>query len=346
MAKTPKKKKVVVLTPAEKFEQLTTLKNATKCILNIEDEYNIYVKLVKEFKELGEKAKENPFEGSEQCAALSEECKKKAEELKTKLPKEQKVDSQTVMTTAREREEKEGPKKKGKGKWIVLITAALLVVAAVVCYKASPTRYYIAGLEHNLGMDKYALESYAKLGDYKDSMDKKMEMKKILLGESKAGQTVSFGKCHWIVLEKKEGKLLLAKKAAMTDLVYHGEDANVTWENCSLRTYLNQDFIERVLNPQEQELLVATSVKANDNATYGSKGGKDTQDRIFILSCEEMQQYKKILGDKVKSMRLRTPGKELNTTAYVSYLKECVDYGIPVNQKGAYIRPVMWIQYK
>ena len=193
MAKTPKNKKVVVLTPVEKFEQLTTLKNATKCILNIEDEYDIYVKLQKEFAELGEKAKKDPFEGCEQCAALSEECKNKAEELKLKLPKEQKVDSQTVMTTAKEREEKEGQKKKGKGKWIALIIV-VLIVAAAVCYKATPTRYYIAGWEQALGMDNYALKSYARLGDYKDSVQKKMEIKKIILGETKAGQTISFGK--------------------------------------------------------------------------------------------------------------------------------------------------------
>ena len=147
-------------------------------------------------------------------------------------------------------------------------------------------------------------------------------------------------------MANKEGKLLLAKNTAMPDLVYHNKDEKVTWEYCSLRTYLNQDFIANVFNQQEQELIVPTTVKATDNATYGTKGGKDSQDRVFIMNREELLQYRNILGGKVKNMRLRTPGKELNTTAYVSCLKECVDYGIPVNEKGMYIRPVMWIQYK
>lgn len=340
MPKTQKKKKVAVLTPEEKFEQLITLKKATKCILNIEDEYNVYVKLVKDFAELGEKA----FEGAEQCAALSEECRKKAEELKPKLPKEHKVDSQTVMATAREREEKSGPQKKGKGKWILLI-AAVLVVAVVVCYKAAPTRYYIAGIQHSLGRDNDALKLYAGLGDYKDSAAKKMEMKKIILGKAEKGQTISFGKCRWIVLDKKDGKLLLAKNAAVTDLVYHGKDEAVTWENSSLRSYLNQEFIQNIWDSQEQGLIAVTDVKADNNVTYGTKGGKDCQDKIFIMSSEELQQYKEILGNKAKNMRLRTPGKERNTTAYVSYLKECVDYGLPVNENGAYIRPMVWVQY-
>lgn len=345
-AKMEKKKKVVVLTPAEKFEQLIALKKATRCILNIEDEYKVYVKLAKDFAELGEKAQESPFEGSEQCAELSEECRKKAEALKAKLPKEHKRDSQTVMTTARERgEKKSGPEKKGRGKWILLIVA-VLIVAAAVCWNAAPTRYYIAGIQRSLGRDSAALKSYAGLGDYKDSAAKKMEMKKVILGKSEPGQTVSFGKCRWFVLDKKDGRLLLAKNSAVSDLVYHEKNENVTWENSSLRSYLNRDFIQKWFSPQEQELIAASDVRADTNKTYGTKGGKDCQDRVFIMSSEELQEYKKILGGKGKNMRLRTPGKEMNTTAYVSYLGECVDYGVPVNENGAYIRPVMWIQYE
>lgn len=342
MAKAPKKKKkVIVLTPEEKFEQLITLKNATRCILRIQDEYNVYVKLAKEFAELSD----DSFEGAEQCETLSEECRKKAEELKPKLPAEQKEDSQTVMTTAREQEEKAGNQKKGKGKWIALAVVVFLVAAAV-CYKATPTRYYIAGFEHAIGMDKYAMESYAKLGDYKDSASKTVEMKKILLSQAKEGEIISFGKCKWVVLDKKDGKLFLAKDTAMRKLVFHKEGGKVTWENCSLRTYFNEKFIEKKFNPLEQELIVTSQVKAEDNLTYGTDAGNDTQDKVFILSSSELKQYHKILGDRARDMRLRTPGKEEGTTAYGSYLRKSVDYGIPVDDKSVYVRPAMWIQYK
>ena len=341
MAKASKKKKVIVLTPEEKFEKMITVKNATRCILRIQDEYNVYVKLAKEFAELSDSS----FEGVEQCEALSEECRKKAEELKPKLPTDQKEDSQTVMTTAREQEEKAGKQKKGKGKWIFLVVV-VFVVAAAVCYKATPTRYYIAGFEHAMGLDKYAMESYAKLGDYKDSASKKVEMKKILLSQAKVGEIISFGKCKWVVLDKKDGKLFLAKDTAMTKLVYHKDGGKVTWENCSLRSYLNQKFIEKKFSPSEQEIIVTSEVKAEDNPTYGTKAGNNTRDRVFILSDSELKQYHKILGDRTRDMRLRTPGKEEDTTTYGSYLRKSVDYGIPVDDKSVYVRPAMWIQYK
>ena len=46
MAKAPakKKKKEVVLTPAEKFQQYKTLMRATRCIIKVTDEYKIFLK--------------------------------------------------------------------------------------------------------------------------------------------------------------------------------------------------------------------------------------------------------------------------------------------------------------
>ena len=72
--KKKKKKEVIELTPAERFVQLKTLKRATRCLLVDEDVYRIYVRLTKDFAQMDELGKETPFEGCEECAALSEEC--------------------------------------------------------------------------------------------------------------------------------------------------------------------------------------------------------------------------------------------------------------------------------
>lgn len=84
MAKNQKKKKkqVVELTPAEKFVRFQTLKKATRCMYVEQDVYDVYKYLVKSFAELDEIGKETPFEGCEQCAALSQECEVLAEEWK------------------------------------------------------------------------------------------------------------------------------------------------------------------------------------------------------------------------------------------------------------------------
>lgn len=393
MAKVKKKKKQeeIILTPEEKFAQLVALKKATRCILGIEDEYNIYVRLTKDFVELAKEAEQKPFEGVEQCIPLSEECRRKAEELKPKIPEQKETISRTITTTMKEKEEKSG--KKGKGIWIFLVVV-ILAVAAGISYKAAPTRYLIAGMERSLSLKKYAMESYYHLGDYKDSKEKAKEtryeyassleedgqweearklfyrlskenfqdsaarmltVEKKMMAETEPGKTIPFGSSRWIVLDKQDGKVFLARcqtiqgkhteDAPVPGEVYEDTGKKVTWDNSTLRMFLNDQFIREEFSEGEQAAIQNTHVTCSDNKLYGTKGGKGTVDKVYIMSAGEIGKYADILGNKAKSLRLRDPGYEQNATAYFSHLKEVVYYGFPVDQKGVYNRPVLWADY-
>ncbi len=344
MAKGDKKKKkeVVELTPSERFAQLQTLKRATRCLLKDEDVYRIYVRLVKEFADLAKLGEDSPFEGWEECEALSEECALLAEEWKKKLPKEKKVESRTVTTTVRQQEEN-GHQKKGKGKWI-FGGIAVLVIAFIICYNIPATRYQMAGLAGNIGFDELAMDTYQKLGDYNDSVKQIVSLEQKNMRDAKPGNVVTFGKADWMVLEHRDGKTLLAKYMADNKHLYHDENENVTWEKCSLRTYLNGQFLEEFFSEEERALIVRTKVENRNNPEYGTDGGKDTADLVFLLNEPEYEKYRKKLKDKSKTMRLRTPGKDGTATTYVSALKEVVTYGFPVDETGACIRPVMWVK--
>lgn len=375
MAANPKKKnrkkkkeeQVIELTPEERFVQLQTLKRATRCMLVEQDVYDIYVKLTKDFAELDKIGAETPFEGCEQCAALSEECGMLAEEWKKNHRTERTVESQTVTTSAKERETNDS-REKGKGKWIAL-AVLVCVIACIVCYQVDATRYLIAGLEEAVGFDDWAMSSYKKLGDYKDCEDKILEIQKKAILATGKGHTVNFGKtttvnakgetkssdCVWIVLDKQGDKVLLAKQTALSDLPYHETKEAVTWEQCTARRKLNSTFVEQTFSPKESALIMTTEVTCNDNGTYKTKGGGTTSDKIFIMNEEEVRKYSKQLGDKCKVIRLRTPGKDQDTTTYVSALGrtgdrekivDVIDYGFPVELSGAYIRPVMWVDCK
>ena len=100
---------------------------------------------------------------------------------------------------------------------------------------------------------------------------------------------------------------------------------------------------------------MTTQVKCQDNESYKTAGGETTSDKVFIMNEEEVRQYRKQLGAKLKTMRLRTPGKETDTTTYVSALGQMgdknkrvdiIDYGFPVERNGACIRPTMWVDCK
>lgn len=338
--KKKKKKEVIELTPAERFVQLKTLKRATRCLLVDEDVYRIYVRLTKDFADMDTLGKETPFDGWEECAALSEECAALAEEWKKKLPAEKEVISRTVTTTVKKQGEEE-KKKKGFAKWIVLAA----IIAIIVCYNVPATRYQMAGLGAKIGFDKWASSSYEKLGDYKDSKNQIISLKKKAIEKAKIGGVVKFGTCDWMVLERIDGKALLTKYMADNKHPYHDKSEKVTWENCTLRKYLNGEFLQEMnFTKEELALILDTEVVNQANEEFGTDGGKNTVDKVFLMNEQEYTKYKKKLKAKAKTMRLRTPGKDATATTYVSALGDIITYGFPVDENGACIRPTMWVK--
>ena len=96
---------------------------------------------------------------------------------------------------------------------------------------------------------------------------------------------------EWMVMEVDEENhraLLLAYRGLDTKR-YHREYENVTWETCSLRAWLNDEFLNTAFTPEEQSAILVTDVRNDSSQCYGwtTSGGKDTQDRIFLLSYAE-----------------------------------------------------------
>ncbi len=381
-----KKKKVIVLTPEEKFAKLMDLRRATRCILDVNEEYKIYVRLAKDFHEFGISEEADEVEGAEDCEALSRECMEKAKELEPRLSADADKDTRTVTTTMKKKEAEalmNRGRKKSKGRILTFVILGLLA-AFIICYEITPTRYWITGLEKALGMNQMAMEGYDKLGDYKDSREKMEEARydyavslyekgqyepareqfvklaateykdsewqatrteKVLLAGSKPKDVVHYGTCRWLVLEQDRpgNRVLLVKYVGLHGKPYHEREESVTWEQCSLRTFLNGEFMDIHFSDTEQKSIQMSRVAAESNATYGTDGGQDTEDRLFLPSGGEIEKYRKILKTGRNNMRLRTPGKNKKMTAFISYRGKRIDYGFPVDQAGAMIRPMMWV---
>lgn len=120
----------------------------------------------------------------------------------------------------------------------------------------------------------------------------------------KVGETVTFGHYEqdnnlnngaedivWRVLAVEGGKALLISEQALDCKPYNTDWVAVTWETCTLRTWLNQDFYNASFDSGEKTKISVTTVKAEDNPTYGKEAGNDTRDRIFLLSIGEACQY-------------------------------------------------------
>lgn len=94
---------------------------------------------------------------------------------------------------------------------------------------------------------------------------------------------------NWDILAEKNGKMLLVSSYVLDCKPYNTERKEVTWETCSLRSWLNNDFINTAFTGAEQEIILTTSLDNIDNTYYKIDGGNDTEDKIFCLSVEELE---------------------------------------------------------
>ena len=167
------------------------------------------------------------------------------------------------------------------------------------------------------------------------------------------GNTVHLGQYDWLVLEVHSGTaLLITKNIVLEQQKYHDDFTEVTWETCALRQYLNDTFFNYSFSEAEQARILLTSVRSESNSQSGTDGGKDTKDRIFILSLSEANQYFGSDSDRIakysdtgntRRWRLRTPGIHQKFTVFVQD-DGSIDYS-GNNVSFAYgVRPAMWIQ--
>ena len=69
---------------------------------------------------------------------------------------------------------------------------------------------------------------------------------------------------------------------------YNTEWKDVTWETCTLRTWLNNDFYEAAFDDTEKSAIKTTTVVNDDNSYYGTDGGNNTSDKIYLLSLADV----------------------------------------------------------
>jgi hypothetical protein len=130
------------------------------------------------------------------------------------------------------------------------------------------------------------------------------------------GSTIKFGSYNWKILDVQGDKaLIISKNVTHVNKRYNKKNMDCTWETCTLRQWLNYDFFYK-FNRQEQSRICLSTIINEDNQWYGTKGGRNTQDRIFLLSISEVVKY---FGD---SGQLKD--KTLNSKHYISdeYNKE------------------------
>lgn len=106
----------------------------------------------------------------------------------------------------------------------------------------------------------------------------------------------------WRILSINGTDAFLVADQNLDVYMYNEEHTDVTWETSTLRSWLNgydsdanacgkdytkDNFIDRAFTGTEQAAISSVSVINDDNPKYNTTGGKNTKDKIYLLSIEE-----------------------------------------------------------
>ncbi len=114
---------------------------------------------------------------------------------------------------------------------------------------------------------------------------------------------------QWRVLAVEEDKVLVISEYALDAKPYNTEFTYITWEECSLRSWLNEEFLNTAFTEEEQAQIALIQVVNEDNPDLDTEGGNDTEDRIFLLSIAEALRY---FGDDTARVVFATRGAMYN----------------------------------
>ena len=103
------------------------------------------------------------------------------------------------------------------------------------------------------------------------------------------------GSILWRVLDRAGTKALLISEYGLETKSYHSRKGKeATWETCDLRSWLNGTFLRIAFTEQEQKAILLTDVDNSEisgNSDGGPDSGHNTQDKVFLLSCAEVERY-------------------------------------------------------
>ena len=167
---------------------------------------------------------------------------------------------------------------------------------------------------------------------------------------------------YWQIIGKEDDRVLLISNFGLDVQPYNNIHDNTTWANCSLRKWLNDEFYNTAFSNEERALIVTSQILADKNPKYKSEPGKQTKDKVFLLSVNEVEQYilkkkdrllvptpyaKEKMSEKTTNDNwwwLRTPGQHQKAAVVVSDGGSIFMNGCRVDSGKYYVRPAIWVK--
>lgn len=251
-------------------------------------------------------------------------------------------------------------------------------------------KYQTAGIYLNFNLYEEAYKAYIQLRGYKDS-DEILNGNEHLIAIAEnqdrlfvrtPGNYIQFGtypqnynhtnsRIEWLVLDydEKNRRSLLVSRHGLDTMPYNTDSKLITWEKCSVRKWLNSEFLKNAFNEEEQTAILTTTVNNSGNQAcdkYATDGGNNTEDKVFLLSYADVEGY--FANDKARQCAptdyalsrgaekssnfridnrptgwwwLRSPGYNLNYASNVIFDGSCTNINVSV--ASGMIRPALWL---
>ena len=213
-----------------------------------------------------------------------------------------------------------------------------------------------------------------KESEYKEETTSKAEsssQKKDNNPDYKVGETIEFGNypqdkdgtekpIEWIVMKKEGNQVLLLSKYVLDAKPYNKEWEDVTWETSDIRQWLNNEFYTTAFNKAEKAKIQTSLIKNEDNSKYGTSGGNDTEDKVFLLSKKEAKTLFSNNGERIAKATeyaeksgvyvneekaawwwLRSPGNDSSSAAEVNKYGWVRGRGYYVDDNSDGVRPAL-----
>ncbi len=122
-------------------------------------------------------------------------------------------------------------------------------------------------------------------------------------GDGRADQKDEKKPIRWRVLSVKGDDAFLLADQNLDCQKYNDSWTDVTWETCTMRSWLNgygagankdgkeyggNNFLTNAFSAGERSAIRTTKVVNGNNPYYGTEGGNDTSDQVFLLSLDEV----------------------------------------------------------
>ena len=191
-----------------------------------------------------------------------------------------------------------------------------------------------------------------------------------------AGGTVVFGSFEqdnnpyngkepivWKVLMIYDGRALLLSQNLLEAMPFNYMQTSAGWEGSSIRSWLNGTFYNDAFSAEEKGFISQTWISNPGNPAFGTPGGNNTFDNVFLLSMDELKTYFPSEGSRKASPTnvarshgaygtadvncawwwLRSPGQSSLCATSVNSIGVLLNTGPLVNDTTGGIRPAIWV---